>query len=636
MSNSWVIHEDCLIVRKNENELYFPSAAEIYEFLNSNDKVDLKEDFICANPSRQFPEIKFSNIGSRIEANIDFNAEDEKIHLEIYVNRKGVKHLLKVRQGKLIDHVLIDKEWIFISGNCESFNCLLKETGITEAGVISLAQYLQLIKIKQNYPAVIIKDNLKETLTDQRLDWEIEIPKDINAELYPYQKTGFHWLNYITQEDCGCILGDEMGLGKTLQIITLMVSRSTNQKTPALVVAPLSLLENWKRELNRFAPNLKVLVHHGKRRTGRYMEFLGFNVIVISYNTAVSDLSILKMLKWDMLVLDEAQNIKNPDARRTKAIKMIPCSARIAVTGTPFENHITDIWSLVDFINPGFLGKLSEFNCFFLDDMNSAEKLEPLLSPLLLRRKVEDVAKDLPERIDITQAILMNEIEGLHYEDERQKIIENMGRENTALAMLQKLRMFCTHPFLLCEELAAQDPCIYSEKYSRMCEILEEIVSADEKTILFTSYTKMFEILENDIPSRMNIPVYFINGSTPVNERQNIVDRFSDFKGAALLVLNPRAAGTGLNITAANHVIHYNLEWNPSLEDQASARAYRRGQDKPVFIYRLFYSNTVEEIVNERIEQKRDISNIAVIGTDGKTKNRDDILKAIMMSPIGG
>ena len=200
--------------------------------------------------------------------------------------------------------------------------------------------------------------------------------------------------------------------------------------------------------------------------------------------------------------------------------------------------------------------------------------------------------------------------------------------------MLQKLRMYCTHPALL-ENGSVADPAKDSEKYERLCELMEEIVALGEKVILFTSYNGMFDILSEDIPKRFGIRVLAINGATPPEDRQQIIDRFSGIHGTALLVLNPRAAGAGLNITAASRVIHYNLEWNPALEDQASARAYRRGQDKTVFVYRLYYKDTVEEIINERIEKKRDMFGAAVVGVDGETANSEDIMRALMISPGG-
>lgn len=423
-----------------------------------------------------------------------------------------------------------------------------------------------------------------------------------------------------------------MGLGKTLQIITL-ITQHINQGKQFLIVAPVTLLENWRREFQKFAPAVKVLVHHGSTRTGFYKNFLPYDVVIISYGTATSDLAILNMVKWHLVVLDEAQNIKNPEASRTRAVKNVNRDIGIAVTGTPFENHMTDLWSLVDFIAPGVLGKLSEFTRNYSDTYESALKIESVLSPLMVRRRVADVAKDLPERVNIPEVLLMDDQESLMYENERQNIINVLGSKKATLTTLQKLRMFCTHPYLLQENNLFTSPDKFSAKYRRMCEILSEIIKNQEKAILFTSYTGMFDILLSDIPARFNIPVYAINGNTPVEQRQPIVDMFSNIQGAALLVLNPRAAGTGLNITAANYVIHYNLEWNPALEDQASARAHRRGQIKTVFVYRLYYANTVEQIVNERIELKRNLSETAVIGVTGKQENRDDILNALLLSP---
>jgi SNF2 family DNA or RNA helicase len=288
----------------------------------------------------------------------------------------------------------------------------------------------------------------------------------------------------------------------------------------------------------------------------------------------------------------------------------------------------------MDFVAPGCFGRLSEFEMDYPDDLEGAQALEPILSPIMIRRRVTDVAQDLPDRIDVAQVLQMSVAEVNAYEDVREKILESFNGENATLPMLQKLRMYCTHPLLI-DESADKNPVLSSGKYERLCEILEEIILLKEKVILFTSYNRMFEILQDDIPKRFGIEVMAINGSTPTDDRQPIIDRFSDITGTALLVLNPRAAGAGLNITAASRVIHYNLEWNPSLEDQASARAYRRGQTKTVFVYRLYYKDTVEEIINERIDKKRDMFGAAVVGTDGKTENSEDIIRALMISPGG-
>ena len=509
---------------------------------------------------------------------------------------------------------------------------LLREWGPDENGILTLGKYLHLIKAFQEKRMIEFVDDAGPSLSNRHFS-EDTISAPLTATLYPYQKDGFRWMKYVTGENCGCILGDEMGLGKTLQIMALLADRCSQADHHFLVVAPVTLLENWKREFAKFAPTVTAFIHHGSKRTGRFKDLLAPDVVIISYGTAVSDVAMLNMIKWDVVVLDEAQNIKTPDAARTKAVKRLNRKIGIAVTGTPFENHMTDLWSILDFIAPGFMGTEAEFSSVFDDNSDSAVSIEPILTPLMIRRRVSEVAQDLPERVDIPVVLRMDDREALLYDDQRQRILNDLGGKRATLVALQKLRMYCTHPALIDDSFSLADPMKGSSKYNHLCEILEEVIEQRDKAILFTSYTKMFEILRRDIPDRFGIPVLEINGETPVPDRQPIVDQFSSFDGSALLVLNPRAAGTGLNITAANYVIHYNLEWNPALEDQASARAYRRGQKKTVFVYRLYYADTVEQIVNDRIEMKRDISELAVVGTKGTHENRDDIMAALMLSP---
>ena len=335
----------------------------------------------------------------------------------------------------------------------------------------------------------------------------------------------------------------------------------------------------------------------------------------------------------ECVVLDEAQNIKNPYRERAKSVKKLNRKRAIAVTGTPFENHVSDIWSLVDFVVPDLLGTLSQFESHISDDVLGAEKIEPILSPIMIRRRVKDVANDLPEKIIIPQPLEMSDNEISCYERYRQDALSeaSLHKSSVSLSLLQKLRMFCTHPALL--EPLDVDPFVNSIKYQRFCEITEEILSNNEKVIVFTSYKKMFDIFLRDIPVRFGIKIDCINGDTPVEERQQIVDDFNSHPSVAMLVLNPRAAGTGLNITGANHVIHFNLEWNPALEDQSTARAFRRGQTKTVFVYRLYYINTVEEVVNDRINRKREIADKAIVGTDGSNTDANDIIQALGIAP---
>lgn len=635
LSSQWIISNSILYICKEDKTFYLPKAIDVYAYLVGNlDYISDGCPIDCCNPQEKFPEINFCRIGSSMKLRTHFDEKEHKIQLSIFVLKAQKEYQIPWIDNSLPEHIVANNQWIYLSDNYNEIIAVLSMSGISGVNNLTLSNYLVLVKSLQNNSNIEIEDDVVQLISNMPLENSIGIPSTINAILYPYQKCGFLWLKYITGEGCGCILGDEMGLGKTLQIITLIVSRREQGQGVSLVVAPVSLMENWRREFVRFAPTMKILVHHGSQRTGNYKMFSHYDVVVSSYSNAVSDLAIFRMLDWDLVVLDEAQNIKNPEASRTKSVKRIPRAAGIAVTGTPFENHVTDVWSLTDFVFPDFLGTLTNFNQIITDDVNGAAAIEPMITPLLLRRRVAEVAKDLPEKIDIPVPLIMDDAEAHHYENVRQMLKMSSKSNAMNLAILQKLRMFCAHPYLI-DGYTNADPQIVSTKYTRLCELLEEIVSTDEKVILFTSFNGMFEILRNDIPSRFGIRVFEINGSTPVEKRQDIIDHFSNERKSSLLILNPRAAGTGLNITAANHVIHFNLEWNPAVQDQASARAFRRGQTKTVFIYRLFYSNTVEEIVNERIERKREMAQTAIVGTTGDEENRDDIVAALMISPLG-
>ena len=456
-------------------------------------------------------------------------------------------------------------------------------------------------------------------------------PEGITAKLYPYQHDGWRWLRFIMREHLGGLLADEMGLGKTLQVICAL--RDPGGKPGqggALVLAPGSLLENWIREIARFCPDFRTLKHHGSTRTGRPAELKGFDVVVSSYDTAIRDLSLLKMIGWNVVVLDEAQNIRNPDALRTKSVKQIRRNVGLAVTGTPIENRLRDLWSIMDFVVPGYLGDLKGFEARYNEDADAAAILEPLVTPLMLRRKVSDVAKDLPERIDIPEVLELSEEEAWAYDERRKNIFEEYGAAAT-LVSLGKLRQFCAHPCILKDGRCYPNGTF--SKFERLKELLEEIFSCNEKALVFTSYTKMADLIADMVTSEIDAMSATLDGRRNIEDRQPLIDWFSAYVGPAALVLNPRAGGSGLNITAANHVIHYNLEWNPALEDQASARAHRRGQERPVTVRRLIYANTVEEVIDERLQRKRDIAERAVIGNEGKEKDYADILAALERSP---
>lgn len=620
------------ILKCNGSYLYYSDSSNEEIILASDIYNNFKDNSDFVN--------ELSNIGIRIskitlDVSLSLEQNDNEIVINLYAIKAGEKYLLPVVECKTIDYLILNSTCYFFS-NFDIYRDLFSNIDINFLTPISYTKYIELSN-ELRKANLTFEDNVLKNIEEVKNDDSSFHIYGLKANLFDYQKSGCNWLSFMYRNRCGCILGDEMGLGKTLQVIGLIgYMKEHSSRINALVVAPISLLENWKREIGKFYPSLKVLIHHGAKRTGYYKDFFDYDVVVTSYSNCQNDLSVLNMINWDLVALDEAQNIKNPYSNRAKLVKMINRKMSVAITGTPFENHLTDIWSLTDFVIPQYLGKLSGFKNTYEDNNESAIEIENYLSPIMIRRRVADVAKDLPERVDIPQALSMTEEEAQYYDGQRKKYATE-ELKSTRIDKIQGLRMFCTHPsvYKKSEVSTDVDPIKYSTKYERTCEILDEIFQKGEKVIIFTSFNEMNRIFNRDIPRRFNVKVFSITGETNTNDRQTIVDTFSSLEEPTLLVLNPKAAGTGLNITAANHVIHYNLEWNPAVEDQASARAYRRGQTKTVFVYRLFYINTIEEVINDRINRKREISDLAVIGNQGET-DQNDLIRVLKLSPYGG
>ena len=631
MKATWIEHNHHLAI-KHDDVIYSPTAEEV-AFSFSDVVSSLPEVMkIAGNPSDYFEGLKTSIVGAPIKCSLS-NGPDNTIILSLTCVKRGDVFDVDLDSGRIIDHCLSGTTVFNVTGDISGIESVLAKAKITHAGKLSMQQYLKLVEVETFAEKKFFINTVDIEALKAPSVVDVSVPETLKASLFEYQRIGFSWITNMLNETSGCILGDEMGLGKTMQIIATMLELKRNGKLPILVVAPVSLLANWKRECNKFAPSLNVHVHHGPGRIGNYQRFSDYDVIVTAYSTVVNDIYMMRMVRWSFVALDEAQNIKNPSSARTKACKSLKRDSSVAVSGTPFENHMSDIWSLVDFVQPGLLGSLNAYNENVSDDAIGGEIIEPIFSPLMIRRLVKDVAKDLPEKIISTQPIIMSEDESRMYGEYLESIKGDISEDKYDLGMLTKLRMFCTHPGLVDDSFRYVSPMEVSVKYQRFCEIMDEIVASREKVIIFTSYKKMFDIFVDDITKRYHIYVNTINGETPVNERQSIVDEFNSLSSSAALILNPRAAGTGLNITGANHVIHYNLEWNPSLEDQSSARSYRRGQDKTVFIYRLYYEDTVEQVVNERIERKRDTAKAAVVGNTGENNDRQDIIRALQLIP---
>lgn len=622
--SSWRVEGGRLLNFQGEHGWQQLSATEIWSSAFGN----VSNTNAFNSPVDALPEIEFSRFPAELAIEIS-----GKSPTDIQVAFVGVVGCNRAPViGSRLDQVFIGNVWypIQLDDYVDALTAI-NDKDIHIGQPISVGQ---LIWLQTHAPRLGLKlfdslDNVKPS--------DIHAPESLNtsawglhADLYPYQKDGVHFLKLIADQGLGCILGDEMGLGKTIQVITLMLAEKAADRGPSLVVTPATLLENWRRELSLFSPTLTVKIHAGPDRAGIASRLAGYDVIVTSYDTAVRDEPLLSAISWNLLALDEAQNIKNPDAQRTLAVKGISRRISLAITGTPVENKLVDLWSLSDFALPGLLGDRQAFEVLFSDTDSDAADLAPIVAPILLRRRVRDVAKDLPERIDIAQPITMSRRMAEQYEATRQAAISEYGK-SASLVALQRLRMFCAHPGLVEDRQA--DPAEEMPKYQRLLELLEEIFSRDEKCLIFTSYTGMTDIFLKDLPKRFPRQFFsFIDGRVPVPGRQQTVDDFSAASCGALF-LNPKAAGVGLNITAANHVIHYNPEWNPALEDQASARAYRRKQQRPVTVHQMFFVDSVEEVVVGRLGQKRGLAESAATGHEGEV-TASDVMQALKISPL--
>ena len=490
---------------------------------------------------------------------------------------------------------------------------------------------------------VVIDEAVFQTANDGAANSQLQVAiPGLHATLYPYQDQGIAWMLECLKVTGGLILADEMGLGKTLQIIGLLLVQQPTPETPALIVCPTTLIANWVREIGKFAPELTIMVHRGANRAGIYRHLMAAQVVITTYDTVVSDVSILRSVQWSYVIIDEAQAIKNPGSQRRQALVQVPRARSIAVTGTPVENTLKDLWSLADFAIPGILGTESEFELQYPDDSRGAAALSRISGPIILKRKVADVAKDLPERIDCDLPIELGDTLSTEYERIRQDTLDKYAKAG-ALVATGQLQLFCAHPWLRSNDTNANNwednvtlnrssrDALLTPKICRTLELLEEAFATGKKVLVFSIFNQIGQLLReagNELP-----PAFWgaINGSTEQSRRQEIVDEFSAHHGPGVLILNPKAAGAGLNITAATIVIHYTQVWNPAIEAQASARAHRRGQDLPVTIYRLYYEDTVERVMLDRTLWKRGLADDAVVIT--ADRNRDDLLRALSISP---
>lgn len=518
------------------------------------------------------------------------------------------------------NHAVINGRWhkfnTELFGKIESF---LNKNEIRLSAPINLDQYLQCKKQSMLCTWVECKYEADTAALSQ--DSPIETNDGFfTGTLTDYQVVGCNWLSFMSRQSSGMILGDGMGLGKTIQVIKLIcdiLSRKSSAKI--LVICPSALMENWAREIDKFSQAITVEKYSGPNRDRNPRE-LRSAVTITTYDTARIDLPILQEIPWELVVLDEAQNIKNPSSARAKAIKRIPRHLGIAVTGTPFENHLTDVWSLVDFCIPGLLSSEAVFNQAFKDDGESASALGKIIAPLLLRRTINDIENDLPPLVQLPMPIELERAGAEAYE----RLKNAYSSTGQGLGTIQKLIGHLSLP------KEAQGG-ISNLKFEYLESASEEIFGANEKMIVFASRNATIDHLATQYSK--TIPIFVLNGDVEAAQRQLIVDEFSKTNGGAMLICNPRVGGAGLNIAEANHVFHFSAQWNPAIIDQADARAHRRGQRKTVFAHYPYYAKTIEEYMWDKIAQKRELSDVVAEGNDGRL-NLDEISKALALNPL--
>ncbi|NUT25475.1 MAG: ATP-dependent helicase [Streptomyces sp.] len=465
---------------------------------------------------------------------------------------------------------------------------------------------------------------LRERLADPEGQEPVGQPAALAATLRDYQRRGLSWLARMTSLGLGCCLADDMGLGKTITLIALHLHRQSDAESagPTLVVCPTSLMGNWQREIEKFAPGTRVRRFHGARRD---LDAVGDGEFVLTtYGTMRMDAGRLGAVPWGMVVADEAQHVKNPYSATARELRSIGARARVALTGTPVENNLSELWAILDWTTPGLLGRLGTFRTRYAQaveggqDPAAAERLARLVRPFLLRRRKSDpgIAPELPPKTETDHAVsLTPEQAGLYEAVVRETLAEisgadSMARRGMIVKLLTGLKQICNHPAQFLKE---ERPRIVgrSGKLELLDELLDTILAEGASVLVFTQYVRMGRLIEQHLAAR-GTPSQFLHGGTPIAERESLVRRFQDGE-VPVFLLSLKAAGTGLNLTRAEHVVHFDRWWNPAVEAQATDRAYRIGQTRPVQVHRLIAEGTIEDRIADMLSRKRELAD-AVLG----------------------
>jgi len=460
---------------------------------------------------------------------------------------------------------------------------------------------------------------------------ELPAPQEFQGSLRPYQVRGYSWLCFLRDRGLGACLADDMGLGKTVQALALIQrDRRSGEKHPVLLICPMSVVGNWQKEAARFTPDLPVMVHHGVGRAkgdSFRQEAEKQALVISSYALLQRDFEILKDVAWSGVILDEAQNVKNPETKQARAARRLQGGYRVALTGTPVENNVGDLWSIMEFLNPGFLGTQNDFKQeFFVPiqanrDPEAVKRLNRVTGPFILRRLKTDksIIADLPDKMEMKVFCTLTKEQASLYAavvkeaTEALQLAEGIQRKGMVLATLSKLKQVCNHP---AHFLGDNSPIPgRSGKLARLTEMLEEVLEVGDRALIFSQFSEMGEILRRHLQETFGREVPFLHGGVPKAQRDRMVERFQgENDGPQLFILSLKAGGTGLNLTSANHVFHFDRWWNPAVENQATDRTFRIGQTRNVQVHKFLCVGTLEEKIDEMIERKKEVA-AGVVGT---------------------
>lgn len=634
------------LVLANDEKIYNFLSKEIEDYMKKFE-VLVAKDF----KKKDIKKIKIKSIGVKIENNLlDINLEDFKFN--IYEIKDIInKYKLRKKFYRLKDGTYISLEKNSSLDFLENLtdNIEIEDENVEENSIkLPIYRALYLEKIFKNMPNTNIQKNeyyknMISQIEDRQIDLSTKIPPKLNAELRTYQKIGYKWLRKLEQYKMGGILADDMGLGKTIQLLAVILSYVQKNKgnvKPSIIICPSSLALNWYNEIQKFTPTLKALVISDDylERKRKIEEIGKYQVIITSYDSLKRDIDLYENYCFKYVVADEAQYIKNNNTKNSKAIKTINAETKFALTGTPIENSLSELWSIFDFIMPGYLYKYKKFKELYetpiIKEQNEdvMNKLKKQIEPFVLRRTKGEVLTELPDK---TVTILNNEMSEEQYNiymsymaQARKEIMSQIdinGFEKSQikiLSLLMRLRQICCHPKLFLREYEGE-----SSKLNQCIEIIQDAVLAGHKILLFSSYTSMFEIIEEKLKN-IGVKYLKLTGQTKVGERIELVDKFNTNENIKVFLISLKAGGTGLNLTGADMVIHYDPWWNLSAENQATDRTYRIGQKRNVQVYKLITKNSIEEKIYE-LQQKKAKLIDNMLSTDATFINKlskDDIL----------